>query len=197
MTLAEQIQEKRARDIRLGRVVVKPVKKDLENHVALPVADQTPRSSTAVVIPITVSTETAEPGIISAERLVEIENIARGIWAELRAAKRAAAAVKLPPPPVVAIKTIIKVTADYYKICVADIVSPLRHLRFVNPRHVAMFLAKELTLASYPSIAKHFGDRDHTTVMNGVKRIVGKRQVSPVLDQQIKDISALLTGADA
>jgi chromosomal replication initiator protein len=34
-----------------------------------------------------------------------------------------------------------------------------------------MFLAKQLTSKSLPDIGRHFGDRDHTTVMHAVARV--------------------------
>ena len=34
-----------------------------------------------------------------------------------------------------------------------------------------MYLCKQLTTRSLPEIGRHFGGRDHTTVMHGVKRI--------------------------
>jgi chromosomal replication initiator protein len=35
-----------------------------------------------------------------------------------------------------------------------------------------MYLAKQLTSRSLPEIGRKFGNRDHTTVMHGVARIV-------------------------
>jgi len=34
-----------------------------------------------------------------------------------------------------------------------------------------MYLSKQLTARSLPEIGRRFGNRDHTTVMHGVKRI--------------------------
>ena len=34
-----------------------------------------------------------------------------------------------------------------------------------------MYLCKQLTSRSLPEIGRHFGGRDHTTVMHGVRRI--------------------------
>jgi len=34
-----------------------------------------------------------------------------------------------------------------------------------------MYLAKQLTSKSLPDIGRHFGDRDHTTVMHAVARV--------------------------
>ena len=41
----------------------------------------------------------------------------------------------------------------------------------VYPRHVAMYLCRELTDSSLPKIGHHFGGRDHTTVINATSNI--------------------------
>jgi chromosomal replication initiator protein len=40
-----------------------------------------------------------------------------------------------------------------------------------RPRQVAMWLAKQATPASFPAIGRAFGNRDHTTVMQAVRRV--------------------------
>jgi chromosomal replication initiator protein len=41
----------------------------------------------------------------------------------------------------------------------------------VFPRQVAMFLCRELTDASLPEIGRHFGGRDHSTVLHSCAKI--------------------------
>jgi len=52
-----------------------------------------------------------------------------------------------------------------------DLLSARRQMRVVWPRWVAMYLARHLTMQSLPSIGRRIGDRDHTTVINGLKRV--------------------------
>ena len=59
----------------------------------------------------------------------------------------------------------------YAGITLMDLVSCRRGEDVHTPRHVAMYLAKALTLKSYPTIGVAFGDRDHTTIIYGVKKI--------------------------
>jgi len=40
-----------------------------------------------------------------------------------------------------------------------------------RPRQVAMWLARHTTPASFPAIGRAFGNRDHTTVMQAVRRV--------------------------
>ena len=46
-----------------------------------------------------------------------------------------------------------------------------RKRMFSRPRQEAMKLARELTGASYPQIARHFGDRDHTTILFADRKV--------------------------
>ncbi len=51
-----------------------------------------------------------------------------------------------------------------------ELISASRTTRITWPRQVAMFLARELTTESLPSIGRHFGGRDHTTVIHACRR---------------------------
>jgi chromosomal replication initiator protein len=51
-----------------------------------------------------------------------------------------------------------------------ELVSPSRSNRVSMPRQLAMYLARELTDESLPAIGRHFGGRDHTTVMHACRR---------------------------
>lgn len=68
-------------------------------------------------------------------------------------------------------RTIQEIAARYWNVDRADIVSARRTAKVVRPRQVAMYLAKELTPFSLPQIGRHFGGRDHTTVLHAVRKI--------------------------
>lgn len=71
----------------------------------------------------------------------------------------------------ITIADIQKKTAEYYNIRVSDLSSAKRSRCFVRPRHIAMFLIKNLTSHSFPVIGKAFGGRDHTTVIHAMSAI--------------------------
>jgi chromosomal replication initiator protein len=51
-----------------------------------------------------------------------------------------------------------------------ELLSSARTARIAWPRQVAMYLSRELTSESLPSIGRHFGGRDHTTVLHAWRR---------------------------
>lgn len=72
---------------------------------------------------------------------------------------------------IITIEDIQKKVAERYNIKVSDM-SSSRRLRIVaRPRQIAMYLSKILTPKSLADIGKKFGNKDHTTVMHGVKKV--------------------------
>jgi chromosomal replication initiator protein len=55
-----------------------------------------------------------------------------------------------------------------------ELLSTARTARIAWPRQVAMYLARELTGESLPSIARQFGGRDHTTVLHAWRRTTAR-----------------------
>ncbi len=71
----------------------------------------------------------------------------------------------------VTIQEIQKKVAEHWNIKISEMSSARRSRNVARPRQVAMYLAKQLTSKSLPDIGRHFGDRDHTTVMHAVSRV--------------------------
>jgi chromosomal replication initiator protein len=61
-------------------------------------------------------------------------------------------------------------TCEHFGISADELLSSSRTARIAWPRQVAMYLARELTGESLPSIGRSFGGRDHTTVMHACRR---------------------------
>ncbi len=57
-------------------------------------------------------------------------------------------------------------------------------------RHIAMYLARDLTEASLPQIGERFGGRDHSTVLYAVNKI--ERQLADGHDHQLRDLVAVV-----
>jgi len=93
------------------------------------------------------------------------------------------------PRPLTAVD-ILEATADRYGYPVEDLKGRRRHRDLVQARQVAMFVCRQLTDLSYPSIAREFGGRDHTTIIHAVDKVeLLMRERHEVYDQ----VTALLT----
>jgi chromosomal replication initiator protein len=55
-----------------------------------------------------------------------------------------------------------------------ELLSSARTPRIAWPRQVAMYLSRELTDESLPAIGRHFGGRDHTTVLHACRRTAAR-----------------------
>jgi len=77
----------------------------------------------------------------------------------------------MPQPVTLTISQVMEATASFYNIAVEDLTGRRRNKEIALARHVAMYLARELTDASLPQIGEAFGGRDHTTVLHGYKKI--------------------------
>jgi len=62
-------------------------------------------------------------------------------------------------------------TAELFHVSIADLRGDRRQQSIAYPRHIAMYLCRELTDASLPKIGAKFGGRDHSTVLHGVNKI--------------------------
>ena len=94
----------------------------------------------------------------------------------------------------ITVENIQKTVADYFKIKVADLFSKKRTRVIVRPRQIAMWLAKNLTSQSYPSIGDAFGGRDHTTVLHAVRTIDDLRTKDNELNHNVHVLLQVLKG---
>ena len=87
---------------------------------------------------------------------------------------------------------IIRAVCQAFEVSPSDLKGPRRHRHVTTPRQVAMYLIRELTSASLPHIGSQFGGRDHTTVLNAIKRTNDVQKVNPLLRQRIDAIRTQL-----
>jgi len=91
------------------------------------------------------------------------------------------------------IEDVMKTVARYFEIDLSDLTSQSRERRVARPRQIAMYLAKEITRRSTPTIGTKFGGRDHTTVMHGIKRIQDLCVCDPDTQRAVADLRLMLT----
>jgi hypothetical protein len=68
------------------------------------------------------------------------------------------------------IKQIINRIASDHDISPAAIIGPNRYASLTRPRFIAIYLVRAITSLSMPEIGKRFGYRDHTTILNALKK---------------------------
>lgn len=72
------------------------------------------------------------------------------------------------PPSIAEIQHAV---CERFGVRLIEMSSARRARSVVRPRQIAMYLARELTLRSLPTIGRFFGNRDHTTVMHACRTI--------------------------
>ena len=85
---------------------------------------------------------------------------------------------------------ILAETARYFDLNPADFLSPNRSRTLVAPRHIAMYLCRELTDLSLPQIGVRFGGRDHSTVLHGCNKVRSLMAEQRSTLQQIQELTA-------
>lgn len=69
------------------------------------------------------------------------------------------------------IREIQEMTAEHFGVPVLFMETARKTQEAYLPRAVAIYLCKQFTTKSYPVIGRHFGGRDHTTIMHSVRAV--------------------------
>ncbi len=85
-----------------------------------------------------------------------------------------------------------KVVADHFHIKQTEMKSKKRTKTIVQPRQISMFLCRELTPLSFPEIGRHFGGKDHTTVIHACRQVGKRLGTDPGFKQAVATISRKL-----
>ncbi len=147
----------------------------------LPAPEATP-TPTPEAAPVLTETELAYRGLT--ERVQYLEAAVARILNEL--------GIRMAPPEKTrafpSVHQCIVATAFHYGFSVHDILGHSHRATHAHARHVAMYVAKQMTLATYPMIGRIFEGRDHTTIIHGVRKIETHRKADAILDQDIHRI---------
>lgn len=102
------------------------------------------------------------------------------------------AAPELPQSPA-SIRQIQEVVAAYFNIPLAWLLGDWKTKQVCWPRHIAMYLCKLHTGRSLPALGRQFNRRDHTTLLNGIRRVQDSlRSGNPDTISQINALCELL-----
>lgn len=140
-----------------------------------------------------------DPVFVSAKRLERLIELKNEINALIRKAKGELSASVEPeepsaPQPQTPFRSIVEAVCIYYDVTQKNLHSHRKSRKIVRPRQIIMYLAKQLTLRSLNEIGYLLGGRDHTTVLHGARRIKELRARDPDLNQQLEELTAILTG---
>jgi len=69
-----------------------------------------------------------------------------------------------------------------------DLESSSRKKEISHARHIAIYLARELTSHSFPAIGREFGNRDHTTIMHSYVKVKTMLKETPLLFAELSEI---------
>lgn len=73
---------------------------------------------------------------------------------------------------IVTVESITETIANHFNITPEDIISSKKSRNIAYPRQICMYLCRELTDVSLKDIGKRLGNRDHTTILHGINKIV-------------------------
>jgi chromosomal replication initiator protein len=92
----------------------------------------------------------------------------------------------------VTIEDIQRLVSQHFSIPEDLLRGKTRKQEIVNPRQIAMYLAKELTNSSLKTIGLHFGGRDHSTVIHAYQTVEDNMKSNPKERQVVLTIKSKL-----
>ena len=98
----------------------------------------------------------------------------------------------VPVSPALKITHLKKVVGEVFHLNPRDLSSKSRIKNLVQARHIACFLAKELTSFSTPEIGRFFGGKDHSSVLYATKKIRRQLKTDKELALAVKKIRGQL-----
>jgi chromosomal replication initiator protein len=107
-------------------------------------------------------------------------------------AERALPEIFAPRAPDVTVPQIIEAVARLHNIRAAEIIGGKRTRNLIRPRQIAMYLARRHTTLSFPELGREFGDRDHSTIQHGAKKIEAEVQQDADLAYKVRLIEGEL-----
>ena len=87
---------------------------------------------------------------------------------------------------------VMSAVSDYYGVTPEDLKSSRRNREITVPRQVAMYLTREMTGLSLPSIGRAFGGRDHSTVLYACNTVEKNLKTTPSMAALVEDIRKLI-----
>lgn len=94
--------------------------------------------------------------------------------------------------PYCSVDVVMKAVSEEFHISLDDLCSNRRLKALTYPRHLAMYLSRELTDLSLPRIARAFKRSDHTTVLSASKKVAALAKSDPATRETIRRLKERL-----
>lgn len=94
---------------------------------------------------------------------------------------------------IVAMDDIEEAVANRFHVKIAELKSRRRSKTLVHPRQIAMYLCREMTDSSFPEIGRHFGGKDHTTIIHACKQIAKAKEADSALRATLESLRDQIT----
>ena len=88
---------------------------------------------------------------------------------------------------------IINIVADYYNLTPSQLTGKVRTEQLALARHIAMYLIRKHLDIPLKKIGEMFGGKDHTTVMNGIKKVEKELKTNELLKKAIEELEIKIT----
>ena len=95
----------------------------------------------------------------------------------------------------ITVEQIQSAVCEMFQISLSDLRGDRRSQSLVYPRHIAMYLARELTDQSLPKIGNRFGGRDHSTVVHAVSNITARIRDDRELFNTVQELTTRIKQA--
>ena len=89
---------------------------------------------------------------------------------------------------IVSMDDIEEAVASRFHVKISEMKSRRRSKTLVHPRQIAMYLCRELTDSSFPEIGRHFGGKDHTTIIHACKQITKAKEADSTLNATLESL---------
>ena len=83
---------------------------------------------------------------------------------------------------------ILETACKFFGFTLEELCGPARKRPLVDARQITMYVMREMTELSYPSIGEQFGGRDHTTVLHAVQKITGLMKEKRTVFDQVTEL---------
>ncbi|MEP6888569.1 MAG: chromosomal replication initiator protein DnaA [Nitrospirales bacterium] len=94
---------------------------------------------------------------------------------------------------IVTMDDIEEAVAERFHVKISEMKSRRRSKTLVHPRQIAMYLCREMTSSSFPEIGRHFGGKDHTTIIHACKQIAKAKEADLSLRSTLESLKDHIT----